>query len=156
LHPGIGFPRLQARHPALPLSRRFPRERFDPTRDASRPSGRGHEVRGASGKNIVLDVGGEWCPWCVFMDKFFYMNPDIDKLREAMYVWVKVNFSKENENKEFLSVYPEAAVTRTSMSLDPPANCSSRRTRPNSRWEKVITREICRVSEQMVAQAWSG
>jgi hypothetical protein len=43
------------------------------------------------------------------MDKFFYQNPDIAGLRDKNYVWVKVNFSKVNENKEFLSAYPEPA-----------------------------------------------
>jgi len=103
--------------PAKPVA--FPRERFDPTRDARADLDAAMKSAAASGKNIVLDVGGEWCPWCVFMDKFFYMNPDIDKLREANYVWVKVNFSKENENKEFLSAYPEAAGYPHLYVLDP-------------------------------------
>jgi len=103
--------------PAKPVA--FPRERFDPTRDARADLDAAIKSAAKSGKNIVLDVGGEWCPWCVFMDKFFYLNPEIDKLRDANYVWVKVNFSKENENKEFLSSYPQAPGYPHLYVLDP-------------------------------------
>jgi len=87
----------------------FPRERFDPTRDPKADLAAAMDKAAKTGKNVVLDVGGEWCGWCVYMDKFFYQNPDIAGLRDKNYVWVKVNFSKVNENKEFLSAYPEPA-----------------------------------------------
>ena len=103
--------------PAKPVV--FPREKFDPTRDARADLDAAIKAAAISGKNIVLDVGGEWCPWCVFMDKFFYQNPEIDKLREASYVWVKVNFSKENKNEAFLAAYPPAAGYPHLYVLDP-------------------------------------
>jgi len=110
-------PAASASAPAKPIA--FPRERFDPARDARADLDAAIKSAAKSGKNIVLDVGGEWCPWCVFMDKFFYMNPDIDKLREANYVWVKVNFSKENKNEAFLSSYPQAPGYPHLYVLDP-------------------------------------
>ena len=103
--------------PAKPIA--FPRERFDPTRDSRADLDAAIKLAAKSGKNIVLDVGGEWCGWCVYMDKFFYMNPDIAKVRDANFVWIKINFSKENENKEFLSVYPEAPGYPHLYVLDP-------------------------------------
>lgn len=103
--------------PAKPIA--FPRERFDPTRDARADLDAAIKAAAKSGKNIVLDVGGEWCGWCVYMDKFFYLNPDIAKVRDANFIWVKVNYSKENENKEFLSVYPEAPGYPHLYVLDP-------------------------------------
>jgi thiol:disulfide interchange protein len=95
------------------------RERFDPTRDAKADLATAVQTAAKSGKNIILDVGGEWCSWCVFMDNFFIKNPDLAKLRDTNYVWVKINFSKENENKEFLSAYPEPAGYPHLFVLDP-------------------------------------
>lgn len=103
--------------PAKPIA--FPRERFDPTRDARADLDAAIKDAAKSGKNIVLDVGGEWCGWCVYMDKFFYQNPEIAKVRDANFVWIKINYSKENENKEFLSAYPEAPGYPHLYVLDP-------------------------------------
>ena len=84
------------------------REKFDPKRDPAPDLVRAIAEAGKSGKRIILDVGGEWCSWCVYMDKFFLDHPDLLKLRDDNYVWVKVNMSEENENKAFLAPYPEA------------------------------------------------
>ena len=34
-------------------------------------------------------------------------NKSLAKLRGKNFVWVKINMSEENENKEFLATYPE-------------------------------------------------
>jgi hypothetical protein len=36
----------------------------------------------------------------------FDSHPDLKALRDKNYVWMKVNMSRENENKGFLSQYP--------------------------------------------------
>ncbi|MCO5332519.1 MAG: thioredoxin family protein [Pyrinomonadaceae bacterium] len=87
----------------------FIRERFDPTRDPNADLAVAVEKASVSGSNIILDLGGEWCIWCVHMDKFFFEHPELAKLRDENFVWVKVNFSPENENRAFLSIYPPAA-----------------------------------------------
>ena len=46
--------------------------------------------------------------WCVYMDRFFVENHALEKLREDNFVWLKINMGPENENKAFLSAYPEA------------------------------------------------
>ncbi len=57
-------------------------------------------------KRIILDVGGEWCGWCRKMDYYFLENKALAKMRDENFVWLKVNFSPENENKEFLTKFP--------------------------------------------------
>ena len=57
-------------------------------------------------KRIILDVGGEWCIWCHRLDTLFIKNPDLYKYMNNHFVYVKVNMSKENRNKELLSKYP--------------------------------------------------
>ena len=55
----------------------------------------------------MVDVGGEWCSWCHILDKFVEEDAEIRSFRDANFVWLKVNYSEENENKPFLSAYPE-------------------------------------------------
>lgn len=85
------------------------REKFDPSRNAAEDLQAAIKQAEAENKRIILDVGGEWCVWCIWMDKYFIKHPDLAKLRDENFVWLKVNMSPENENKVFLSKYPQAA-----------------------------------------------
>lgn len=58
-------------------------------------------------KNIILDVGGEWCIWCKRLDKFFEDNPKLNEYLKANYIVLKINYSKANKNESFLSKYPK-------------------------------------------------
>jgi thioredoxin-related protein len=86
----------------------FDREKFDVARSPKDDLQSAVLKAQKENKRIILDVGGEWCSWCIHMDRFIGTNPELKKLKEDNYIWVKVNFSEENENKEFLAAYPEA------------------------------------------------
>ncbi len=92
---------------AQPQTEVFVREKFDPTRDPKADLATAVQAASNSGKRIILDVGGEWCGWCVYMDTFFSKNPVLSKIRDDNFIWVKVNMSEQNENKSFLKPYPE-------------------------------------------------
>jgi len=79
---------------------------FDPARDpvADLATAKVEAQRG--GKRIVLDVGGEWCSWCHLMDAFIEGDAEIRSFRDANFVWMKVNYSEDNENAAFLSQFP--------------------------------------------------
>lgn len=83
------------------------REKFDPTRDAAADLQAAIAKATAENKRIILDVGGEWCVWCRIMDYYLIENKDVAKIRGDNFVWLKINMSEENENKVFLSKYPE-------------------------------------------------
>lgn len=80
---------------------------FDPLRDPSRDLETAKVEAQRGGKRILLDVGGEWCSWCHILDKLVEGDGEIRSFRDANFVWMKVNYSEENENKPFLSAYPE-------------------------------------------------
>lgn len=84
------------------------REKFDPARNPAEDLKNAVANAQKENKRIILDVGGEWCVWCRWMDEFFIKNPELAKLRDENFVWLKVNMSEENENTEFLSAYPKA------------------------------------------------
>ena len=79
---------------------------FDPKRDPASDLEMARVEAQRGGKRILLDVGGEWCSWCHLLDKFVEGDAEIRSFRDANYVWMKVNYSEENENRAFLSKYP--------------------------------------------------
>jgi len=84
-------------------------QKFDPKRNAAADVGAAVSLASRTGKRVIVDVGGEWCSWCHIMDAFFASHPDLAALRERHYVWVKVNFSKDNLNTALLSRWPKIA-----------------------------------------------
>lgn len=85
------------------------RIKFDPASNPEQDLKQAITLAQESNKRILLDVGGEWCIWCHRLDEFFENNPDIKKYMTDNFVVVKVNFSQENKNEEFLSKYPKVA-----------------------------------------------
>jgi thioredoxin-related protein len=83
--------------------------RFDPSRDAAADVAHAVALANAQGKHVIVDVGGEWCSWCHVLDRFIADNADVRSLVDAKYVWVKVNFSKENRNEALLARWPKVA-----------------------------------------------
>ena len=84
-------------------------EKFDPARDAAGDVAKAVALAKAQDKRVIVDVGGEWCSWCHLLDDFIATNDDVKSLVDSRYVWVKVNYSKENKNEAFLSRWPKVA-----------------------------------------------
>jgi thiol:disulfide interchange protein len=80
--------------------------RFDPSRDAARDVAAAVAAAKASGRRVLVDVGGEWCIWCHRLDAFFAHDDAARALRDRLYVLVKVNWSPENHNAALLSRWP--------------------------------------------------
>ena len=55
-------------------------------------------------KQVLLQIGGNWCPWCIKLDGFMASDPQIDSLLKADYVRVMVNYSKENKNMDIMKM----------------------------------------------------
>ncbi len=85
----------------------IPVEKFDPARDPEKDLLDAVKEAKRTNKRILLDIGGDWCIWCHYLDKFFEENKDVSEFMHKNYVVVKVNYSKENENKEFFAKFPE-------------------------------------------------
>jgi thiol:disulfide interchange protein len=81
--------------------------KFDPARDAAQDVAHAVALAKSQGKRVIVDVGGEWCSWCHILDRFIAANGDVHALVARDYVWVKVNYSKENRNQAFLSRWPK-------------------------------------------------
>lgn len=80
---------------------------FDSTRNPAKDVEDAVVEAKRTGRRILLDVGGNWCKWCHYLDRFWEQNKDVADFMHEKFIYVKVNFSKGNENKEFLSKYPK-------------------------------------------------
>lgn len=76
----------------------------DPAKDLQAAIAEAHRTD----RNILLDVGGHWCKWCGYLDRFFREHDDLRALRDKNFVVVYVNFSDLNKNERFLKQFPEA------------------------------------------------
>ncbi len=61
------------------------------------------------GKHVIIQVGGNWCPWCIKLHKYLKSNSEINTLLKDNYVFLEVNYSKENKNLDALEMldYPQ-------------------------------------------------
>jgi thioredoxin-related protein len=79
---------------------------FDPGQDAAKDLAKAKVLARKTGRRILMDVGGNWCPWCVRLHGFWEEHADLKALRDKHFVFVMVNFSPENKNEKLLSRYP--------------------------------------------------
>lgn len=51
-------------------------------------------------KYVFCQVGGNWCPWCLRFAAFVESDSAVHKMMYDNFVYVHVNYSKENKNPE--------------------------------------------------------
>ena len=59
----------------------------------------------AEGKNIFVQIGGNWCIWCARFNNIATTDKSIDSVINANYVVYHLNYSKENKNEKLLAKY---------------------------------------------------
>jgi thioredoxin-related protein len=66
-------------------------------------------IAGKNEMHVLVMVGGDWCKWCVRLDKFLKETQKVDSLIKADFVLVHINYSKENKNPEAMArlEYPQ-------------------------------------------------
>ena len=58
-----------------------------------------------SGKNVLIQIGGNWCIWCARFHDFVSKDMQLDSLMKANFVVYHLNYSKENYNAKLLTRY---------------------------------------------------
>jgi thioredoxin-related protein len=56
-------------------------------------------------KHVLIQVGGNWCSWCLMLQHFWSTDPQLDSVLRADYVLYHLNYSKENKNLLLLAKY---------------------------------------------------
>jgi thioredoxin-related protein len=59
----------------------------------------------AEHKFVLLQAGGNWCPWCIEFHRFCSSDKQIDSIINANFVWYHLNYSKENKNEDLFKKY---------------------------------------------------
>lgn len=55
------------------------------------------------GKHVFVQVGGNWCSWCIAFHNLVDNTPELKKLLNDNYETVLINYSKENKNEAVLA-----------------------------------------------------
>lgn len=80
---------------------------YDPKADPAADLAKAVAKARSANKNILIEVGGEWCGWCHRMHAFFDNNAPLREYRDQNFVVFQVNYSEENKNEKFLAQYPK-------------------------------------------------
>jgi thioredoxin-related protein len=82
---------------------------YNPSANAQRDLESAIQVAREQDKHVLVQIGGNWCPWCVKLHRFFGSDTGVDSLLRADYVRVNINYSKENRNAALLAAldYPQ-------------------------------------------------
>ncbi len=59
----------------------------------------------ASGKHVLVEIGGNWCIWCARFNEFVSNDKSLDSLVSSNYIVYHLNYSKENKNADLLAKY---------------------------------------------------
>lgn len=54
----------------------------------------------ATGKYVICQVGGNWCPWCLKFAKFITDDAEIKAFVEENFVYEHVNYPSRSGNRE--------------------------------------------------------
>ena len=78
---------------------------YDPSEDATTQLNFAIQKAALAGKHVFVQVGGNWCPWCIRFHRFVHENQSIDSLMQVHYEVCLLNYSKENKNEQLLKKY---------------------------------------------------
>ena len=75
---------------------------YDEKADAMSQIDQALEEARESGRFVICQVGGNWCPWCLRFAKFITEDEEIANVVKENFVYIHVNTSKTNKNEEAL------------------------------------------------------
>ena len=78
---------------------------YKPDEDAEKALSKAVKDAKAAGKQVYVQIGGNWCIWCMRFDDFVKTDKTLDSLVNANYVTYHLNYSKENTNSKLLAKY---------------------------------------------------
>ena len=52
-------------------------------------------------KHVLVQFGGNWCPWCIRFHAFVHQVPVVDSLVKADYIYVLANVPREKDKRDY-------------------------------------------------------
>jgi thioredoxin-related protein len=75
---------------------------YNPNADAKAEIASAVAQADSLGKNVFLQIGGNWCKWCLRFNKLCSTDSVIDTLLHNNFIVLHVNYSQENKNLDVL------------------------------------------------------
>ncbi|GAB3337337.1 hypothetical protein GCM10027299_48330 [Larkinella ripae] len=96
---------LQAQGTATPEKPRI----YDPKADAQQDIKNAVAKAGKEGRHVLLQIGGNWCVWCIRFHNLTHADTTLSRLLSENYEVLRVNYSPENKNEAALAQlgYPQ-------------------------------------------------
>lgn len=86
----------------LPIYSKVYDDQRDPFKDATAALALAKKTN----RQVLIEIGGNWCSWCHKMDNFLAKHPDVFEALHSQYVLLKINVSDSNENNDFMESLP--------------------------------------------------
>ncbi|MFD0793206.1 thioredoxin family protein [Mucilaginibacter litoreus] len=82
---------------------------YNPAADAKADITAAVKKAGSEHKNVLLQIGGNWCVWCLRFNNLVTTDAELSKYLTDNYVVQHVNWSPENKNEKVLAAlgYPQ-------------------------------------------------
>lgn len=82
---------------------------YNPAADAKADIASAIKKANTEHKNVLLQIGGNWCIWCLRFNKLVTTDADLSKYLADNYIVLHVNYSPENKNEKVLASlgYPQ-------------------------------------------------
>ncbi|RFZ81751.1 thioredoxin family protein [Mucilaginibacter terrenus] len=82
---------------------------YNPAADAKADIAAAVKRASATHKNVLLQIGGNWCVWCIRFNDLVTKNDTLNNYLTKNYEVVHVNYSPENKNEKLLAElgYPQ-------------------------------------------------
>ncbi len=66
-----------------------------------------HEAK-TEGKHVMLQIGGNWCKWCVKFHDFYTNDKELDSIMQANYIIINIAYEQKKNQDFFASLgYPQ-------------------------------------------------
>lgn len=82
-----------------------PKKIYNPEANARKDIANAVKKAKAEGKHVMVQIGGNWCGWCILFHGYIQEEPEIKKMIEDNFVFVLMNYSPENKNLDLLKYY---------------------------------------------------
>ena len=79
---------------------------YDDQRDPFKDAAAAITLAKETNRQVLIEIGGNWCSWCHKMDSFLAKNPDVYDALHNQYVLLKISVSDSNENDAFMKSLP--------------------------------------------------
>jgi thioredoxin-related protein len=74
---------------------------YNENQDVRKDIGAAVQKAKAENKHVLVQFGGNWCPWCLRFHALVNGDPKLDSLMKADYVYVLTNVPKEKNKRDY-------------------------------------------------------